>query len=111
MSTSAGSGRHGPWYHGWNIVAVAVLSQIAANGLAINSMSLFLQDWARDLHAPVSELLLAILPLAIVAAVSSPVIGSLADKYPARLLFTAGLAGIAIFCLLMSLVTAPWQIW
>jgi sugar phosphate permease len=111
MPTNAATGRQRLWYHGWTIVAVAVLSQIAANGLAINSMSLFLQDWARDLHAPVSQLLLAMLPLAIVASVSSPVVGSLADKYPARLLFAAGLAGIALFCLLMSMVTAVWQIW
>lgn len=111
MPTNSAAGRRGPWYHGWNIVAVAVLSQIAANGLAINSMSLFLQDWARDLHALPSQLLLAMLPLAIVASVASPIIGSLADKYPARLLFAAGLAGIALFCFLMSMVNATWQIW
>jgi MFS family permease len=111
MSTSAGAPSRRGWYHGWNIVAVAVLSQIAANGMAINSMSLFLHDWARDLHAKQSELLLAMLPLAIVAAVSSPIIGALADKRPARLLFAAGLAGISVFCLLMSVVNATWQIW
>jgi MFS family permease len=110
MATGAGAPRRGGWYHGWNIVAVAVLSQIAANGLAINSMSLFLHDWARDLHAPISQLLLAMLPLAIVAAVSSPVIGAMADKYPARWLFGAGLAGIVAFCFLMSMVTATWQL-
>jgi sugar phosphate permease len=35
----------------------------------------------------------------------------LADKRPARLLFAAGLAGISVFCLLMSVVNATWQIW
>lgn len=110
MTSSAGR-PPGRWYYGWNIVAVAVLSQIAANGLAINSMSLFLHDWARDLHSPISQLLLAMLPLAFVLSIASPIIGALADKYPARLLFAAGLAGISVFCLLMSLVTATWQIW
>jgi MFS family permease len=110
MVTGADAPRRGGWYHGWNIVAVAVLSQIAANGLAINAMSLFLHDWARDLHAPISQLLLAMLPLAIVAAVSSPVIGALADKYPARWLFAAGLVGIVAFCFLMSMITATWQL-
>jgi MFS family permease len=110
MTSSAGRLPSG-WYYGWNIVAVAVLSQIAANGLAINSMSLFLHDWAHDLHSPISQLLLAMLPLAVVLSIASPIIGALADKYPARLLFAAGLVGIAVFCLLMSLVTATWQIW
>lgn len=41
MTSGGRSAPRGLWYHGWNIVAVAVLSQIAANGLAINSMSLF----------------------------------------------------------------------
>ncbi|HKR93567.1 MFS transporter, partial [Novosphingobium sp.] len=99
------------WYHGWNIVAVAILSQIAGNGLALNSMSLFLHDWARDLHAPISALLVAILPFSIVVSISSPLIGAFADRYPARLLIAIGLTGMVAFCLLMSLADATWQVW
>ena len=111
MTAQPGTGPKGLWYHGWNIVAVAVLSQMAANGLALNSMSLFLHDWAKDLHAPISELLLAILPFSLIVSISSPFIGALADKYPARLLIAAGLVGIVAFCLLMSVAIAPWQVW
>lgn len=99
------------WYHGWNIVAVAILSQIAGNGLALNSMSLFLHDWARDLHAPISALLVAILPFSVIVSISSPLIGALADRYPARLLIAIGLTGMVAFCLLMSLADATWQVW
>ena len=111
MTSLAPSRPRGLWYHGWNIVALVVLSQIAANGLALNSMSLFLHDWARDLHAPISQLLLATLPFAIAISLSSPFIGVFADKYPARLLIAGGLLGIVIFCLLMSVTNATWQIW
>jgi MFS family permease len=111
MASATGAARRAGWYHGWNIVAVAVLSQIAANGLAINCMTLFLADWARDLHAPISQLLIAMVPLATVCAVTSPICGALADKYPARWLFAIGLAGIALFCLGISMVTQVWQIW
>jgi MFS family permease len=111
MATSAGAPRRGGWYHGWNIVAVSVLSQIAANGLAINCMSLFLRDWAHDLHSPVSQLLLAMLPLAAMCAMASPIVGALADKYPARWLFAAGLVGMVGFCFAISAVNAVWQIW
>ena len=109
--TRQGAGPRSLWYHGWNIVAVVVLSQIAANGLALSSMSLFLHDWARDLQAPISQLLLALLPFSIVVSLSSPFIGALADTYPARLLIAVGLVGIAAFCLLISVASAPWHIW
>lgn len=111
MTAQAGTGSRPFWYYGWNIVAVAVLSQIAANGLALNSMSLFLHDWARDLHAPISSLLLALLPFSIVVSISSPFIGALADRYSARLLISAGMAGITAFCLLMSMANTVWQMW
>ena len=111
MAARAGAGAGGFWYHGWNIVAVAVLSQIAVNGLALNSMSLFLRDWARDLHTPISHLLVAILLFSATVSISSPFIGALADKYPARRLFAAGLVGLAAFCFLMSMADATWQIW
>src|ERR1700730_16367861 len=50
----AGSVRQHGWYHGWNIVAVCVLSQVAANGLTYNAYSLFLRDWAAQLHVAIS---------------------------------------------------------
>lgn len=111
MAANTEAGRPFGWYHGWNIVAVCVLAQLAANGLAINSMSLFLGSWSHDLHAPISQLLIAMLPMAALTAVASPIVGALADKYPTRWLFGLGLAGIAIFNIAMSTVVATWQIW
>src|SRR5580658_7368218 len=82
------------WYYGWNIVAVAILSQIAANGLTYNAFSLFVHDWSKDLHAPISQLQLAVAAMALFAALTAPIIGTFADKYPARRLFAVGLMGI-----------------
>jgi MFS family permease len=98
------------WYYGWNIVAVTILSQIAANGLTYNTFSLFVHDWSRDLHAPISQLQLAVAAMALLTAFSAPVIGSLADKYPARKLFAVGLLGIGIFYVAVSVATAAWQV-
>jgi MFS family permease len=111
MPTKGGAVRSSGWYHGWNIVAAVVLSQVAANGLAINSMSLFLGQWATDLNSPISQLLLAMLPLALVASLAAPFVGTLADKYSARWLLGAGLAGVAVFCLGVSTINATWQLW
>jgi MFS family permease len=110
MTQIAGSERQRGWYHGWNIVAVCVLSQVAANGLTYNAYSLFLRDWSAELHAPVSQLQLPIAGMALVAALLSPMIGVLADKYPARRLLGWGLFGMALFYLAISSVTATWQL-
>src|SRR5947209_20615718 len=87
----------GPWYYGWNIVAVCILSQVAAHGLAYNAFSLCLHDWSTQLHAPISVLQLPIAAMIWVAALASPLIGGWADKYPPRRLFGIGLAGVAVF--------------
>jgi MFS family permease len=110
MNQIADSVRQRSWYHGWNIIAVCILSQAAANGLTYNAYSLFLRDWSTQLHAPISQLQLPIAAMALVAALIAPLVGGLADKYPARRLFGWGLLGIAIFYVAISTATAPWQV-
>ncbi len=83
MAAARNGARQDGGHRDWSIVGVAVLAQVAANGLAINAMSLFLHDWSRDLHAPISQLLPAMLPLGFVTALASPMIGALADKVSA----------------------------
>jgi MFS family permease len=98
------------WYYGWNIVAVTILAQVAANGLTYNAFSLFVHQWSTDLHAPISQLQLAVAAMALVCALAAPVIGTFADKYPARRLLGCGLAGIGLFYLAVSMATAAWQV-
>jgi MFS family permease len=98
------------WYHGWNIVAACVLAQAAVMSLPVNAFSLFLRDWSNDLHAPISTLLISMTALSIMSAFYSPITGALADKYPARWLFGAGLFGGALLALALSFMTAVWQL-
>jgi len=105
----AGSDRRGGWYYGWNIVAVCVLAGIAASALPINAFSLFLADWSAQLHVPVSTLQLGIGSCGIGSALLAPLVGTIADKRPGRWLFAVGLAGMALFCLGISAVSAVWQ--
>jgi MFS family permease len=110
MTLPASKARPRGWYHGWNIVAVCVLSSAAANGLPINAFSLFLQDWSTQLHAPISFFQLSLAALGLFSAFCSPFVGVLADKYPARWLMGGGLLGIALFCVGVSYVRASWQL-
>ena len=97
------------WYHGWSIVAVCILVQAVANGLTYNSFSLFLPDWSAELHAPVSRLQLAVAAMALLAALSAPGVGILADRFPARRMFVGGLLGMAAFYFLTGAVRSVWQ--
>jgi MFS family permease len=97
------------WYHGWNIVAVAILAQIAANGMTVNAFSLFLHDWSAALNTKISTLQLGLGALGLGSSLLAPFVGILADKYPARWLFVGGLAGLTLFHIGISFVTVTWQ--
>ena len=98
------------WYHGWNVVAVLVLSQLVANALTYNCFPLFVPLWSAEMHAPPSEFQLSIMAMLIGASPSAVIVGAWADRYPARRLFTAGLVGMALFYTAISFATRPWQI-
>jgi MFS family permease len=98
------------WYHGWNIVAVCILSQAMGNGLTYNTLSLFLNGWSQELNTPISHLTLTVTIMGTVAAIASPFVGALADKYPARRLLVCGLLGIALFYICVGSVSASWQL-
>jgi MFS family permease len=98
------------WYHGWNIVAVCILAQSMGNGLTYNSLGLFLKRWSQELNTPISRLTLTVAIMGVVAAVVSPFIGALADKYPARRLIVSGLIGMSVFYACVGSVTASWQL-
>jgi len=110
MNADAHAVRPRAWYHGWTIVAVCILCQSVANGLTYNALSLFLRGWSVDLHTPISRLTLGVAIMGTMCAVISPLVGALADKYPARRLFVCGLLGMALFYVGVGSMTAAWQL-
>lgn len=98
------------WYHGWNIVAAAILAQVATLGLPINCFSLFLGHWSRDLSTPVSTLTLAVSALSLACLFISPLAGVVADRAPAKKLFAVTLSLVVVFHVAIACVTAGWQI-
>ena len=106
---TSGVGHRSGWYYGWNIVAVCILGQVAGNAMAINAFSLFLHSWSTEFHLPISRFLLGLAGCGIGSSLIAPLVGVWADKYPTRLLFGIGLAGMAAFCLGISAITQTWQ--
>jgi MFS family permease len=102
--------KHLSWYHGWNIVTVCILSQVAALGLTLNCLSLFLHGWSVEFHTPISTLALSVTLFSLGSAVVSPFIGVFADKYSARWLFGGALAALALFHVAIGFLGAGWQI-
>lgn len=100
----------GPYYYGWNIVALTLLSQLVGFGVVINCISLYIPYWAADLHAPVSALAFCYSAPAVIAALLGPVAGYLADRFSVRWMITLGLAGAGAAFALVSRVTALWQL-
>jgi MFS family permease len=98
------------WYHGWNVVALCVLVQIAALGLTLNCFSLFLHDWTREFGMPVSDFALGISIFSLGCALVAPFAGLAADRVPARWLLSAMLLALALFHLALSFANGGWQV-
>jgi sugar phosphate permease len=98
------------WYYGWNVVGLAILSQVAVSAMIIYSYALFLPVWSAELQAPISALQLQMLGMTAVCAFTGPVAGALGDRYPARRLIAAGLVAILLICLAVSFATSRWQL-
>jgi MFS family permease len=109
MSSTTGA-RSGGWYYGWNIVAVSILAALAANGVPLNCISLYLKTWSAEMHVPISQILLATTAMMLFMGVLAAVIGNMADRKPARLLVGFGLIGMALVSLAISFATAAWHI-
>ncbi len=110
MSDPTGTKPSGGWYYGWTVVAVIVLSQVAANSLSYYSFPQFVPIWAAEMHARPSVFQLSIMAMLVGASPSSVIVGAWADKYSARRIFGAGLTGMALFYLGVSFATRPWHI-
>lgn len=110
MSQQSQRSWHTPWYHGWNVVGLCVLVQLAALGLTLNCFSLFLPGWTREFGLPVSDFALGVTIFSLGCAAVAPFAGLAADRFPARWLLAAMLVLLAAFHLGLSLVSGGWQI-
>lgn len=110
MDSRPKAGRQPAYYYGWNIVGLTVLAQMAAYGIAINCLSLYLPLWSQDLNAPVSLLAFCYTAPAAVFCLLGPLTGYCADRFSIRIMLALGLAGAAVSFALASQVTHAWQL-
>jgi len=98
------------WYHGWNIVAVCVLSQVASLGVTLNCFSLYLPAWKHEFGVPISVLTLATAIFSAGCSVVAPMVGVVLERMSARWVFGLALLGLAAIHTAVGFATEAWQV-
>ncbi len=95
------------YYYGWNIVAICVLVQLVTLGIALNCFSLFVPIWSKEMGAPVSEILLAVLIFTFLGPGLGPFVGWASDHVSSHVMIGAGLIVCALAYLAGAFVRSP----
>jgi len=101
---------HARWYHGWNIVAVCILSQVAALGIPTNCFSFFLKPWSDEFGLPISTLTLAITLFSMVCVGAAAIAGFVCERFPIRNVMCIAMLGIVAGHVLIGSAHSGWQI-
>jgi MFS family permease len=92
-----------PVYYGWFVLAASAVAELLAQGATSYAAGLFVLPLQAEFNISRADANSAILILFLGAAVCSPLVGKMLDRYPIRLVislgavvFSAGLAAIAM---------------
>jgi len=99
-----------PWYHGWNIVAISVVLQMAALGVMANCFSFFLDGWSSEFRVPISTLVFSITLFSVHTSLLAPVVGWAVERWSVRRIMLIGLLGLTLDYVLVGLATESWMI-
>ena len=99
-----------PWFYGWNIVVIGILSQVLVSGMALTSFSLWVPAWMTEYHAQRAPIIGAMTLTLLIAGLSAPLIGQLFDRWPSRRLFSIGLGLFALGFFLIANSKVLWEV-
>lgn len=98
------------WFYGWNVVALTLVFQAISIGILIYSFALFVVPWLEEFSSPRRDIMLCIVALQLGTGVLSPFAGRALDRYSPRIVIVLGAILLASGLILMSQVSALWQI-
>lgn len=98
-----------PFFYGWLVVAIAMLSASLGAGLNNISMGVVLKPLSLDLGWSRTVTAAAITSGTIAAGLLAPLFGHLADRFGPRLLIPAGAACVGLLAVIVSKISEPWQ--
>src|SRR5690606_27216053 len=99
-----------PWFYGWNVLAVGILSMAVAVGLAFSSFSFFAVAWIDEFGTSRGETVLIMSISQLVTGLVYPFAGRAMDRYSIRWVGIAGILSLALGLALSALATSLWHL-
>lgn len=99
-----------PWYHGWNVLAVAMLFQAVTFGVGIYSFTFWVAPWSAEFAVGRSEVMTVFITLQVAMGLLSPLAGRAVDRLSLRGLIIAGALCLAAGLLLAGRAGALWHL-
>lgn len=100
----------GPWYYGWNIVALTVLFQALSIGILFYSFALLVLPLSEEFSVSRTKIMMVVASMQVVMGLLGPIAGRVVDSFPLRPVLCFGLATMGGGLLLLSQVQAYWQL-
>lgn len=99
-------------YAGYYVVFALFLAEIAVTGISFYSFSLFIRAWQHDTSLNWSLTAInASLSVSVVAAVASPWLGRLVDRWGPKRMMLVGISLIGLSFAASSAMTEIWHLW
>jgi MFS family permease len=99
-----------PWYHGWTILTVALITLALTIGTVFLSFTLLVEVWSREFAVERSQVQLAFTAASFGVFGLGLFIGRFFDILSIRVLMAAGVGLFTLTLLLLSATTAVWQV-
>ena len=109
-STNAFMGALMPWYHGWNVLAVAMLFQAVTFGIGIYSFTFWVTPWSEEFGVGRGRVMIVFVILQVAMGLFSPLAGRAVDRLSIRGLAIAGALCLAVGLALAGRSGALWQL-
>ncbi|MGE4060766.1 MAG: MFS transporter, partial [Sphingomonadales bacterium] len=98
------------WYYGWNVIAVALVFEIATVGIGFSCFTFWVTPWLDEFDVGRGHIMLAVAFATISNGILSPIAGWLMERWSMRVIVPMGLLLFAGGLALVSVATAAWQI-
>lgn len=98
-------------FYGWRCVGATLFTQSTQAGILIYSFSVIAYAIETSLAVPRASVMVASTCLSLVTSALAPFVGKLVDRVSVRRLMFCGCLAIATGFVLLSQVTAIWQVW
>lgn len=101
----------GPWFRGWNMVGVSLLTQALQAGLLIYCFGTMAVAIEEEFGASRTQVMFSATLLSLVGSALSPWFGSLVDRQSIRRLMIIATLALALGLFCLSRTQALWQVW